>query len=225
MTPQQSVAPQKTPQQSTALQKTPQQSTAPQKTPQQSTASKPINGQKLCEYANISFGWCRFGHNGCVVLSIYNALLRSGYDCSVKKVHSMLHRPWRPRFLGVRVGEIRRCLRKLQIPFREFSSGRTLAASMVPGDVAILMRWNRTVPYIDFTMGKEPLSVLRFPDPFDGAHGVAVEYSAPGKWLVYNRYSNRDRVYEYTTLEEFLSFETAFMAGFLIAKGERSLEE
>lgn len=87
---------------------------------------------------------------------------------------------------------------------------------MKPGDVAIVLSWNRSVPYCHFTMGQEPLSVLRFPDPFGGAHGVAVEYTKDGKWTVYNRYSNRKRPYVYPDFESFLPFAPLFVRGFLI---------
>lgn len=176
----------------------------------------PINGQKLCAYAKIPFGWCSFGHNGCCVLAIYNALLLSGYHIPFHTIHKLLHRPWKPRFFGVRTWEIRRCLKKLRIPFQEFSSGTGLTSQMHPGDIAVVMSWNRTVPFLHFTMGSEPLSVLRYPDPFGGAHGVAIEYTCQGKWTVFNRYSNRDRVYHFGSFREFLPFESAFMKGFLI---------
>lgn len=187
--------------------------------PQNTSPSlRPINGQKLCEYAQLPFGWCRFGYNGCVVLSIYNALLLSGYELPLPVIHRMLHRIWKPRFFGVRVWEIRRCLQKLGIPFREFTSSSELTSAMEPGSAAIVMSWNRTVPYCHFTVDQEPLSVLRFPSPFGGAHGVAIEYTAPGQWRVFNRYSNIAHTYTFSSFREFLPFEAAFMKGFLIEK-------
>ncbi len=183
---------------------------------------RPVNGQKLCEYANVPFGWFRVSYNGCVALSIYNALLLSGYEIPFCRIHRLLHRFWKPRIFGVRVWELRRCLRKLDIPFREFWSGELLSSSMEPGDTAIVMSWNETVPYCHFTLGKEPLSVLRYVNPFGGAHGVAVTYTAPGNWTVYNRYSNRDHAYCYSSFRDFLPFEGAFMKGFLIGRaGEK----
>ncbi len=181
-------------------------------------ALRPVNGQKLCEYANVPFGWFRVAYNGCVALSIYNALLLSGYKVPFHRIHKVLHRFWKPRFFGVRVWEIRRCLRKLKIPFREFWSGDLLRSSMEPGDTAIVMSWNDTVPYCHFTLGEEPLSILRYPSPFGGAHGVAVTYTAPGNWTVYNRYSNRDHAYTYSSFREFLPFEAAFTKAFLIRR-------
>ena len=179
-------------------------------------ALHPANGQKLCEYANVPFGWFRVSYNGCVALSVYNALLLSGYNVPFHRIHKLFHRFWKPRFFGVRVWEIRRCLRKLHIPFREFWSGELLSSAMRPGDVSIVMSWNETVPYCHFTIGTEPMSVLRFPTPFKGAHGVAVAYTAAGEWTVYNRYSNRARAYVFGSFREFLPYEAAFMKGFLI---------
>ena len=181
-------------------------------------ALQPANGQRLCEYANVPFGWFRVAYNGCVALSVYNALLLTGYRVPFYRIHGILHRPWIPRLLGVRVWELRRCLRKLGIPFREFRSGDLLASAMEPGDTAIVMSWNQTVPYCHFTLGEEPVSILRFHSPFGGAHGVAVTYTAPGRWTVYNRYSNRNHVYTYGSFREFLPFEAAFIRGFLIQK-------
>ncbi len=178
----------------------------------------PINGQALCEYANVPFGWFRIAYNGCAALSIYNALLLSGYHIPFSRIHGMLHKWWIPRIFGVRVWEIRRCLKKLEIPFREFSAGDQLSSAMEPGTTAVVMKWNRSVPYCYFTVGEEPLSVLRFSDPFGGAHCMAVSYTVPGKWTVYNRYSNQARPYFYDSFRDFLLFETTFMRGFLIQK-------
>ena len=179
-------------------------------------AGNVANGQKLCEYRDVPFGWFRVAYNGCVALSVYNALVLLGYGIPFRRIHRLFHRFWKPRFLGVRTWELRRALKKLDIPFREFWSGELLSAAMEPGDVAIVMSWNETVPYCHFTLGEEPLSVLRFHTPFGGAHGVAVAYTAPGKWTVYNRYSNRDRAYVYGSFREFLPYEAAFMKGFLL---------
>ena len=177
---------------------------------------RPANGQKLCEYADVPFGWFRIAYNGCVVLSIYNALLLSGYNVPFHRVHRLLHRFWKPRCFGVQTWEIRRCLRKLGISFRVFRSGELLSSAMEPGDTAIVMSWNDTVPYCHFTLGAEPLSVLRYPSPFGGAHGVALTHTPQGTWTVFNRYSNRDHAYTYASFREFLPFEAAFIKGFLI---------
>ena len=176
----------------------------------------PVNGQRLCEYANVPFGWFRMGYNGCVVLAIYNALLLTGYQKEFWEVHRCLHRTWKPRIFGVRQWEISRSLRKLKIPYTSFSSASELRSAMKPGDVAIILNWNRTVTFCHFTMGEEPLSVLRFPDPFGGAHGMALEYTHRGTWMVYNRYSNRSNPYEYRTFEEFLPYDALFVRGFLV---------
>lgn len=176
----------------------------------------PVNGQKLCQYAEIPFGWCKMGHNGCVILAIYNALLLSGYRADVMEIRKQLHRFWKPRFFGVRVWEISRYLKKRKIPFRALSSPREFVSAVKPGAVAILMSWNRTVPFCHFTMGKAPLSVVRFPDVFGGAHGVCVEHNRRGSWVVYNRYSNRRTPYDYPDFESFRPFGALFMKGFLI---------
>ena len=183
----------------------------------------PVNGQKICEYAKVPFGWFSIGYNGCVLLAIYNALLLSGYQEDVMTVRRHIHRFWRPRIFGVRVTEIPRCLKKLKIPFRSASSPEEFVAAMKPGSAAILMRWNDTVPYCHFTMGEEPLSVTRFPNLFGGAHGVAVTCEENGVWKVYNRYSNRSTVYHYSDFQEFCPYHTLFMKAFIlepVARGE-----
>lgn len=185
----------------------------------------PVNGQRLCKYANVPFGWFKMGYNGCILLGIYNALLLSGYDPDLMEIRKHLHRSWKPRFFGVREWEIPRCLKKLSIPYEEFTSPRALTEAMEPGAVAIVLSWNRSIPYCHFTMGEEPLSVLRFPDPFGGAHGVAVERKDNGSWMVYNRYSNRDRAYAYPDFESFLPFDALFVKGFLISPAPRKEDD
>ena len=192
--------------------------------PEETTAPKggklsslrPVNGQRLCEYTNVPFGWFHIGYNGCVVLAIYNALLLTGYQKDLQEIRRCLHRIWKPRIFGVRQWEISRSLKTLEIPYASFSSVSELRSAMKPGDVAIVLSWNRTIPFCHFTMGEAPLSVLRFPDPFGGAHGMALEYTQKGTWKVYNRYSNRDKTYEYQTFEEFLPYNALFVKGFLI---------
>ncbi len=181
-----------------------------------SASLQPVNGQKVCAYAKIPFGWCSIGYNGCVLLAIYNALLLAGYEPDLMDIRKHLHRFWKPRFFGVRAWEVARCLKKLNVPFQRVSSGEEVVSNMRPGKIAILLDWNRTVPFCHFTMGEEPLSVLRFPDPFGGAHGVAAALTDRGLWCVYNRYSNRETVYEYPDFESFCPFPSLFIKGFII---------
>ncbi len=178
---------------------------------------RPVNGQGVCPYAKVPFGWLTMSFNGCVILAIYNALLLSGWDADVMSIRNHLHRFWRARLLGVRHTEILSYLKKRKIPYKKVTTSDEFRAAMNPGDIAILMCWNRTVPYCYFTMGAEPLSVLRFADPFGGAHGMAVTLTEQGTWKVYNRYSNRDRVYEYKDFKEFCPFEPLFKVAMIIA--------
>ena len=177
---------------------------------------RPVNGQRICAYAKVPFGWFTMSFNGCVILAIYNALLLAGWDADVMAIRSYLHGFWRARLFGVRTTEVTRYLRKRKIPYRKVSTADELTAAMKPGDIALVMCWNRTVPYCHFTMGSEPVSLDRFPDPFGGAHGMAVTLTDQGKWKVYNRYSNRDRVYEYGSFKEFCPFEPLFKMGLII---------
>ncbi|MBR4308529.1 MAG: hypothetical protein IKT58_02935 [Oscillospiraceae bacterium] len=177
---------------------------------------KPINGQSVCSYAKKPFGWKTMSYNGCVILAIYNAILRGGREITVEKVHALLHRPWKGRLLGVRTYEIPRCLKALNIPFRRLCSVGEMESLMEPGDIAIIMQWNGFLPYCHFTMGEEHLSVTEIPNPFEGAHAMAVERLKTGGWRVYNRYSNRGHPYDYTHLEDFMESRACFMAGFLL---------
>ncbi len=180
------------------------------------TSLQPVNGQSVCAYAKIPFGWFHIGYNGCILLSIYNALILGGYEPDFMQIRKLLHRVWKPRVFGVRAWEIARCLKKLKVPFRRVSSGEEVTSAMRSGDVAIILSWNRSVPFCHFTVGKEPLSVIRFPDPFGGAHGVAVTLTDQGKWRVFNRYSNRDTIYEFSDFESLCPFPALFMKGFII---------
>lgn len=181
---------------------------------------QPVNGQKLCPYAKVPFGWRTMGHNGCVILAIYNALLMTGRRAEVLKIRNFLHRIWKPRFFGVRAREAMRFLRRNRIPFRKASTVGELTSAMKPGSVAILFCWNRTVPFCHFTVGEELLSVLRFVDPFGGAHGMAATVTEKGKWRVFNRYSNRGVVYEYGDFREFCPFEALFMKALILEPAE-----
>ena len=180
--------------------------------------AQPINGQCVCEYAHKPFGWLTMSDNGCVVLAIYNALLRSGWQVPLEEIHRLLDHPWQGRLLGVRAEEARACLRKLRIPFFETFSPWELEEHMAVGDVAIVMRWNRVVPYCDFTFGAEPVSVVDHPDPFGGAHGVALERMGKNLWRVYNRYSSRARAYDYLSLWDYMGSPSSFIDAFLIEK-------
>ena len=182
---------------------------------------QPINGQKVCHYAKKPFGWLTMGENGCVILAIYNALLRSGWEASVEEIHGILNHPLQGRLCGVRTGELRACLRKLKIPFEEVYSPRELERRMGIGSVAVVMRWNRVVPYCDFTVGTEPLSVVDYPDPFGGGHGVALERIGPRLWRVYNRYSSRGRACDYGDFWDYMGSRSAFMSAFLIQKAKK----
>ena len=182
---------------------------------------QPINGQKVCCYAKKPFGWLTMGENGCVILAIYNALLRSGWETSVEQIHGLLHHRLQGRLWGVRTGEIRACLRKLKIPCEEVYSPRKLEDRMAIGDVAVVMRWNRVLPYCDFTMGAEPLSVVDYPDPFGGGHGVALERIGLRLWRVYNRYSSRGFPCDYGDFWDYMGSGSAFISAFLIGKSKK----
>ena len=181
-----------------------------------------VNGQKICEYAKVPFGWFSVGYNGCVLLGIYNALLLAGYGTELGRIRKCLHRFWRPRIFGVRSGEIARCLKRLGIPFRKTDDPDAFASAVGTGTVGIAMCWNRSVPFCHFTIGEAPLSVVRYPNPLGGAHGVAVTRDADGLWRVFNRFSNRSTVYTYRDFEEFCPYKTLFMVGYLIEKRQEA---
>lgn len=179
-------------------------------------SEQPINGQSLCAYANHPFGWIRLGQNGCAVLAIYNALLLRGTPVSLEQILHLLDHPLRPRFFGVRPGEVHRCLSSLQVPHQQFYSSSTLEEALKDGGIAIVIRWNRTVPHFDFTLSPQPLESYHIADPFGGAHCMALTHHRDGQWTVFNRYSNRSKVYRYNSFSDFMENPATFLAGFLL---------
>jgi len=148
----------------------------------------PINGQKICQYASLRLGWCTLKTNGCGVLAIYNALGLLGKTVPIQKILQFFHAWYRPHWFGITPRRIGAFLRKENVPFRVLSV-KEAEAVLKNGDIAIMTYWCRCF------WG-------RFVDPFGGAHTVCVRYD--GTFKVYNRFSNREKVYSFDRMEEIL---------------------
>jgi len=144
----------------------------------------PINGLSACAYGSLRLGWCRLKTNGCAVAAIYNALGFLGHRISLGEILRSFHAWYRPRFFGIWPWRIRSFLRQRGVSFCRST------ADWRHGDVAIVTYWNRCF-------------CNRFINPFGGAHTVCVRYD--GQFWIYNRFSNRQKVYCCNTFEELLS--------------------
>lgn len=164
----------------------------------------PINGQKLCEYANLRLGWRKFAANGCGILAIYNALGLTGRRKKVEEIHRYFHAWYRPRFFGIHPWKLRRYFRKNKIECKTASSVEELDRYLKDGNVAVLTYWNRVS------------RVCGLPNLLRGAHSVCVRFD--GKFTVYNRFSNRDHAYDFETLEDCLNGHV-YMMGFVLSTG------
>ena len=164
---------------------------------------EPINGQKLCEFANVRFGWRHIAANGCGVLAIYNALGLTGQAPSFDEIRRYFHAWYQPRFFGVHPWRIKRYLKKRNIMFEAAKTLELLEALLKNGGTAIVVYWNRT-----FQCGG-----MTFPNLFRGAHCVTVRFDE--KYTIYNRFSNRERTYEFDTLQECLA-NRYFMEGIFV---------
>lgn len=146
----------------------------------------PINGQALCEYARTRFGWLRIAENGCGAIAVYNAMGLLGRAIAFLDVRARLHRWYRPRFFGVSPRELKRCFMKLGVTCARTDSLEELHNLLQAGGVAVLTKWN-----------------ARWPRLYKGAHTVTITFDGEA-YAVYNRYSNRDRVYFCVSLEEII---------------------
>lgn len=168
---------------------------------------EPINGQKLCEYANRRFGWRRFASNGCGVLAIYNALGLIGRAIPLEQIYRHFQAWYRPRFFGIRPIRIAQYLKKQNISFQTAQTPEQLDEFLKSGGVAVVSYWNRT-----FTlMGTE------LPNVFRGAHFVTIGFDE--RYTIYNRFSNRNRTYAFDTLDECLA-NHYYMKGFFLTKSD-----
>ena len=173
----------------------------------------PINGQSVCEYANMEFGWLSVSTNGCAAIAIYNALGFTGQAVYFSDVIKQLDSWHRPRFFGVMPGEIGNCLANFGASFTEADSISELELLMENGGVAIVTRWNRT-SVRSLTM-LYPI-LYESVDVSGGAHTMAVVHDGNGNYTVYNRYSNKPISYPYDSLEEFIGSEVRYVAGFYL---------
>lgn len=169
---------------------------------------QPLNGQGVCEYAQVYYGWRRVKHNGCGLLAAYNALGLLGKPLPFGQIRRYFHRRWRPRFLGTNAYELRRFFQRQGLPVQVTRDPRELEAWLKEGGVGVMIQWNSTLR----------LWGLRLPNPAKGAHVVTATWGPEGL-TVYNRYSNRDRAYTYSSMEEL--YQKASLLFGLYIKGKQ----
>ncbi len=167
----------------------------------------PINGQKLCEYARMRFGWLRIAQNGCGAIAIYNAMGLTGRVLAFSDVTARLDRWYKPRLFGVWPREIARCFTSIGVACTRADSLEELRDLLAAGGVAVLTKWN-----------------ARWPRLHKGAHTVAVSFDGKQTYTVYNRYSNRACAYSCESLEEIIG-KGVFMRGYIVENTKRSAEE
>lgn len=146
----------------------------------------PINGQAICEYAEMKFGeTSTVAESGCAVIALYNALTAKGYSISFEKtLRGCEGVNILPCSLGVWPGAINRFLYCHGVPYEKFCSQRKLQNSMKDGDVAIVTFWTQ---------------------PFNfNAHTVAVQM-INDSYYVYNKGNYNAKVSIYDSLDEVVS--------------------
>ena len=146
----------------------------------------PINGQAICEYAEMKFGeTSTVAESGCAVIALYNALTAKGYSISFEKtLRGCEGVNILPCSLGVWPGAINRFLYCHGVPYEKFCSQRKLQDSMKNGDVAIVTYWTQ---------------------PFNfNAHTVAVQM-INDSYYVYNKGNYNAKVSIYDSLDEVVS--------------------
>ena len=158
-----------------------------------SNGFRPLNGQGLCEYADVPYGWRQVKANGCGLLAAYNALGFYGREPDFYKIHRFFHRWWRPRFLGTSAFQLRRFFRKEGFRVELISTAKELEERLQEGGIAIQLQWNRSMSILGY----------RLPNPLKGAHLITLRQE--DKLAVYNRYSNRSTRYAYNSIDELLS--------------------
>lgn len=173
------------------------------------TDFRPINGQSLCEYARLRFGWLRLRTNGCSVLAVYNALGLLGRKVSFQEIFGFFHSRFRPRFFGVMPHELGRFFRKYVPSVKGVRSAQELEKLLKGGGAAVVTVWNRAFRIF----GK------RIPNVFGGAHTMAVHYN--GSYVVCNRYSNKTLFYAYDSPEAIWSEGCLIKGFYLKEEGEK----
>ena len=176
----------------------------------------PINGQSLCDYADMPFGFACISESGCGVLAIYNALGLLGENKEIETIIGDMSLSWHGRKLGVMPGEIADILTSYDIPYERASSSSQLSSMLSDGGMAIIMRWNNSYQHHTSVVGYGAVSTYRSPDYLGGAHVVLMVNNGDGVYTVYNRYSNRNKVYTYNSYEEYMGWEGLYIAGFSI---------
>ena len=146
-----------------------------------------INGQGLCTYAQLRYGWRRVKHNGCGLLAAYNALGLLGRPMDFLEIRRYFHHIWRPRFLGSNTFELRRFFRKQGLAVLWIRDPSELEQRLKEGGVAVMIQWNSRI------------KSSKIPNPLKGAHLICATWEED-QLTVYNRYSNRSTVYRYSSV-------------------------
>ena len=177
---------------------------------------EPINGQKLCKYMDLNFRWLTLSDNGCAIIAIYNALGLTGRKVSIPEIVDYFDSPlFNLRVFGVMPNEIGDFLSDYDISYKEANSLADLESLLSGGGTAIVTRWNE-VATLEYPIGLGLSIICKVPNVFAGAHTMTIVHDGNGKYTVYNRYGNRDRIYEYNSLEEFMGSEVQFISGYYL---------
>jgi len=182
----------------------------------------PINGQMVCEYSDMAFGFSTIGNSGCAVIGLYNALGIIGKRTSISHIveyfeeMNIFSSPIiESRVFGVMPGEIEGYLSDHNIPHKIAYSLSQLESLFEIGGTAIVMRWNEK-KILKNRLAGFMLMHKEYPNVLKGAHTMAVTRDKDGSYVVYNRYSDYPEVHRYGTLQEFMGTEVQFIAAFYL---------
>lgn len=168
---------------------------------------RPLNGQGLCDYASVPYGWRKVKDNGCGLLAAYNALGFYGREMDFSEIRRFFHRWWRPRFFGTSALQLRRFFRKMGYSVEIIPTASELEERLKEGGIAIQLQWNRAMN----------LFGLRLGNPLKGSHIITLRWE--DKLAVYNRFSNRARRYAYGNMQDLLS-KGAYICGLYLTEPE-----
>lgn len=167
-----------------------------------------INGQGLCVHKEVRYGWRRVKKNGCGLLAAYNALGILNRPMDFFEIRKYFHRFWKPRFRGTSAFELRRFFRKEGLEVLWIREPGELEERLKEGGVGVLLQWNRRFKRWDL------------PNPLKGAHLIAATWEGD-HLAVYNRYSNRAKIYRYGCIEELYDVPKMICALYLPGKTVR----
>lgn len=167
-----------------------------------------LNGQGLCIHKEVRYGWRRVKQNGCGLLAAYNALGILNRPMDFFEIRKHFHRFWKPRFRGTSAFELRRFFRKQGLEVLWLREANQVEQHLKEGGVAVLLHWNRRFKRWDL------------PNPLKGAHLICATWEGD-HLAVYNRFSNRSKIYRYHSIEELYDTPKLICALYLPGKTVR----